>query len=58
MPFIVGLIIVAAIIYFAFIMKPGDTRRDALKKIAQTVLVLVIVLVVAFIFFITRHKGG
>jgi hypothetical protein len=58
MPFVIGLVIIATIIYFAFVSRPGDTRRDALKKIAQTVAALVIVLLVALIFFITGHRGG
>lgn len=58
MPFMLGMVMVAAVIYFACMSRPGDTRWDALKKIAQIVVVLLVVLLVAFIFFITGHRGG
>jgi hypothetical protein len=56
MPFIVGLVIVAAVIYFAFISRPGDTRREAFKKIAQTVVVLLMTGLLALLFIITCHR--
>lgn len=56
MPFLIGLIIIATVIYFAFVSRASDTRRDALKKIGQTVVVLLMTALMALLFFITCHR--
>lgn len=43
MHFLIGLIIVAIIIYIAFIRKETDTDEESLKKVAQTAIVLAII---------------
>jgi hypothetical protein len=49
MPYIVGFVIVAGIIYWAFIRKETDTEEQTIKKIAQTAIVLFVVVVIALL---------
>lgn len=55
MLFIIGLVIVAVIIYFAFIRDENDTQEQTFKKIARTIIALFVVIVIAFIILMATY---
>jgi len=56
MHFIIGLIVVAIIIYAAFLRKPGESDEETFKKIAQTVVIVFVLLVIGIIVIIAMDK--
>jgi hypothetical protein len=56
MHFIIGLIVVAIIIYAAFLRKPGESDEETFKKIAQTVVIVFILLVLGIAVVVMLDK--
>lgn len=55
MHFLIGLVAVAAVIYFAFVRNPDDTAEQAIVKIARVVMFFLVIIAILVILLLNGY---